>query len=216
MLAMTAPHRTLPCIAGLLLTRAKSLGMAHHAWPSAPSRSVQGETVIVGRVGCRVRQVKSTAPSHIKDWHHPHLCLGACRLGPSYHPPICTGESHSHKFSFPHALSNISCLHMNALRRLLPSLFAMPPRHSYGPAATGDSIDEEDQPFISGELSEKQVTLQGTTTFNRVMGCVNIILALLLAVCLTLLAVSETHNRKDATIDSLPYCEYSATAPAWH
>ena len=90
----------------------------------------------------------------------------------------------------------------------------MAARHSYRQAATGDSTDEEDRPFISGELWEKEVTLQGTTTFNRVMGCVNVVLALVLAVCLALLAVSETHNRKDATVGSVPYCKYSSTAAA--
>ena len=88
----------------------------------------------------------------------------------------------------------------------------MSSQHSYGLATTGDSIDEEDQSFISGELSEKELTPQGTTTFNRFMGCVNVVLALALAVCLALFAVSETHNRKDVTVASMPYCKYSSTA----
>ena len=52
----------------------------------------------------------------------------------------------------------------------------------------------------------------GTNNFNRVMGLVNIILALVLAVSLALLAGSVTHDRqddrKDAVADSsVPYCK---------
>ena len=110
--------------------------------------------------------------------------------------------------------SDLFFLHINALRRLLPSLFTMASRHSYGPAATRDSTDEEDRSFISAQRSEKKVALLGTTNFNRVMGFVNIILALVLAVSLALLAGSVTHDRKDAAVASVPYCKCSSAAPA--
>lgn len=109
-------------------------------------------------------------------------------------------------------------LQMNALRNLLAFSSAMTSRHSYGPAATGDSTDEEDQPFINAELSEKKFSQKkaavlGTTTFSRVMGLVNVVLALMLAVVLALLAVSETH-RKDVTEVSVPYCWSSSATLA--
>ncbi|KAL9026985.1 MAG: hypothetical protein Q9196_004433 [Gyalolechia fulgens] len=94
---------------------------------------------------------------------------------------------------------------MNALRRLLLSLPAIAPRHTYSPAVIGDSTDEEDRPFISAELSEKKVALLGTDTFNRVMGFINVVLAVLLAVSLSLLAVSVTHYRENAAVASVPY-----------
>lgn len=90
----------------------------------------------------------------------------------------------------------------------------MAPRHTYRPAATGDSTDEEDRPFITAELSEKKVASLGTTTFNRVMGFVNVVLALLLAVSLALLAVSVTEDRKNAAVASAPYCKCSSAAPS--
>ncbi|KAL8924201.1 MAG: hypothetical protein Q9208_004165 [Pyrenodesmia sp. 3 TL-2023] len=81
----------------------------------------------------------------------------------------------------------------------------MAPPHTYTPAARGDSTDEEDRPFISAELSEKKVSLLGTSTFNRVMGFVNVVLALLLVLSLSVLAVSLTHDRENAAVVSLPY-----------
>ena len=92
----------------------------------------------------------------------------------------------------------------------------MAPRHTYKPAATGDSTDEEDRPFINAELSEKKVVLLGTTAFNRVMGFVNAILALLLAVSLALVAISATHGRKNVAVASVPYCKCSSAAPPCH
>ena len=83
----------------------------------------------------------------------------------------------------------------------------MTSRHSYGPAATGDSTDEEDRPFISAEFTEKKVALLGTTTFNKVMGIINVVLALVLAVSLALLAISLSHDREDAARVSVPYCK---------
>ena len=102
---------------------------------------------------------------------------------------------------------------MNAVRKLLPSLPVMAPWNTYEAAATGDSTDEEDRPFINALFSEKKVALLGTTTFNRVMGFVNIILALLLAVSLALVAITATHNSKNAAGVSVPYCKCSSAAP---
>ena len=90
----------------------------------------------------------------------------------------------------------------------------MNPRHSYGPAATGDSTDEEDRPFIGAELSEKKMALLGTTTFNKVMGIVNVVLALVLAISLALLAISLSHDRKDTASVSVPYCKCPSVATA--
>ena len=83
----------------------------------------------------------------------------------------------------------------------------MTPRHSYRPAATGDSTDEEDRPFIGAELSEKKMPLLGTPTFNKVMGIVNVVLALVLAISLALLAIAETHGHNDVAGLSVPYCK---------
>ena len=97
---------------------------------------------------------------------------------------------------------------MNTLRKLLPSLSAMSSGGSYRPMATGGSIDEEDRPFISAELSEKRTAPLGTNTFNKVMGFVNVVLALVLAVSLALLTISMTHDRNDAAVvASVPYCK---------
>ena len=84
--------------------------------------------------------------------------------------------------------------------------------HSYRQTATGDSIDGEDRPFIGAELSEKRGAPLGTTTFNGVMGIVNVVLALVLAVSLALLAISVTQDRNDAAVASVPYCKCSSTA----
>lgn len=74
--------------------------------------------------------------------------------------------------------------------------------------ATGDSIDEEDRPFIGAELSEKRAAPLGMKSFNRVMGFVNVVLALVLAVSLALLTISVTHDRNDAAVvASGPYCK---------
>ena len=54
----------------------------------------------------------------------------------------------------------------------------------------------------------------GTTTFNKVVGVVNIVLALVLAVSLVWLAFSVAHDRKDATTASVPYCK--CPSAAWH
>ena len=88
----------------------------------------------------------------------------------------------------------------------------MAPQHSYGPAGTGDSTDDEDRPFISAEFSEKKKAVLGTSSFNKVMGFVNVILALVLAICLALLAVTETQNRRDVTVTSMPYCMCSSAS----
>ena len=67
---------------------------------------------------------------------------------------------------------------------------------------------------MNTELSEKKVALVGTPTFNKVMGFINVALSLVLAVCLTLLAVTETHNRKDAAMTNRPYCKCFSAAPS--
>ena len=128
--------------------------------------------------------------------------------------PLILSRSRSHRSDTVHeGYDDLFFLHMIALRRVFRSSSAMGPRHSYAPAATSDRTDEEDSPFISAELSEKRtMAMLGTNNFNRVMGLVNIILALVLAVSLALLAGSVTHDRKDARKDavadtSVPYCK---------
>lgn len=89
----------------------------------------------------------------------------------------------------------------------------MAPWHTYKAEAREDSIDEEDRAFINSQFSEKKVVLLDTTTFNRVMGFVNAILALLLAVSLALVAITATHNSTNAVVVSVPYCKCSSAAP---
>ena len=98
---------------------------------------------------------------------------------------------------------------MRSLKKILTQWSAMASRRSYELTKAEDSMDEEDRPFINNQLPGNKTPFLGTSIFNKIMGLINIVLALVLAVSLALLAVSVTHDRDGAESVAGPYCKPS-------